>query len=192
MKSPTDFILISTFLSHTDIILKSLYDALSGILNNIHLFIPYCKSHSMSKIPRTLFPLHYMTWIRTLGVVNINLADIVHATHNKLNKDSYYSSHKVCYIPQTLLLDIQLIHIKPRVSMLLDIIWHDPLSLKEVTFQELLMGNSLASNNLSPSVIPDINRVMSKWNTIVTLTFPVSIGILSIIILWRHIIPYLK
>jgi len=192
MKSPTDFILISTFLSHIDIILKYLYNTLSDTVNNIHLFIPHCKSHSISKICRTLFLLLYKTWIRTQGLAIINHADIRNTTHNKLNKDSDYSSYKVCYIPQILLQNIQLIHIKPQVSMLLDSIWHDPLSLKDDTFQEHLRKNSLAYNNLSSCVIPDINRVMSKWNTIVTLTFPVSISILSIIILWSHIFPYLK
>jgi len=52
IKSVTDFILIASYHSHTETTLKYLQDALSGISSNIHLFLPYCKSHSMSKIPK--------------------------------------------------------------------------------------------------------------------------------------------
>lgn len=43
------------------------------------------------------------------------------------------------------------------------------------------MGDSLASNKLSPSLVPCINRVMSKCSMIPTLIFPGSISILECI-----------
>ena len=60
IKSVTDFILITSYHSHTETTLKYLQDALSGISSNIHLFLPYRKSHSMSKIPKIHSLLHYI------------------------------------------------------------------------------------------------------------------------------------
>jgi hypothetical protein len=60
IKSVTDFILITSYHSHTETTLKYLQDALSGISSNIHLFVPYRKSHSMSKIPKIHSLLHYI------------------------------------------------------------------------------------------------------------------------------------
>jgi len=58
MKSVIDFILIASYHSHTETTLKYLQDALSGISSNIHLFLPYRKSHSMSIIPKIHSLLH--------------------------------------------------------------------------------------------------------------------------------------
>ena len=63
IKSVTDFILIASYHSHTETTLNYLQHALSGITNSIHLFLPYHKSHSMSKIPKIDSLLHYIKCI---------------------------------------------------------------------------------------------------------------------------------
>jgi hypothetical protein len=53
----TNFILIASDHHHdTKTILKYLQDADSAISTNIHLVLPYHKSHSMSKIRQNSFP----------------------------------------------------------------------------------------------------------------------------------------
>jgi hypothetical protein len=54
IKSVTEFLLIASCHFNTNTMLKYLQDALGGISSNIHLFLPYCKSHSMSKIPKSV------------------------------------------------------------------------------------------------------------------------------------------
>jgi len=54
IKSVTEFLLIASCHFNTKTTLKYLQDALGGISSNIHLFLPYCKSHSMSKIPKSI------------------------------------------------------------------------------------------------------------------------------------------
>ena len=58
IKSITNFILFASYHSHTETMFKYLQDALSGISSTIHLFLPYCKSHRMSKIPKIRSLLH--------------------------------------------------------------------------------------------------------------------------------------
>jgi hypothetical protein len=70
-----------------------------------------------------------------------------------------------------------LFHIKSRVSILLHIVKSGPLSLKTDICRKLLVGDSLASDRLSPSLIPRIKGVMSKCNAIETLTFAEGISI---------------
>jgi len=64
-----------------------------------------------------------------------------------------------------------------RVSILLHIIKSDPLSWKEDVGRKSLVCNSLASDKSSPSLIPCINRFISKCSTIPTLTFPEDISV---------------
>lgn len=52
IKSFTDLILITSFHFHTETALKCLQDVLSVVCSNIHLFLPHCKSHCMSQIPK--------------------------------------------------------------------------------------------------------------------------------------------
>jgi len=177
IKSVTDFILFTSYHSHTDTTLKYLQDALSGISSNIHLFLPYRKSHSMRMIPKIQSLLHYIECIREMGSADNSDTKISEATHKNLIKDGYRFSNNVHYIPQMLRWETRLFHIKSRVSILLHIVKLDPLSPKADICRKLLVGDSLASNKLSPGLIPHINGVMSKRNTIATLTFPEGISI---------------
>jgi hypothetical protein len=177
IKSVTDFILITSCHSHTETTLKYLLDALSGISSNIHLFQPYRKSHSLSKIHKIHSLLHYIECIREMGSADNSDTEICEAAHKNLIKDSYRSSTKVNYIPQMLRWETRLFHIKSRVSILLHIVKLDPLSPKADICRKLLLADSLASDKLSPGLIPRINGVMSKHNTIATQTFPEGISI---------------
>jgi len=127
IKSVTDFILITSYHSHTETRLKYLQDALSGICSNIHLFLPYRKSHSMSKIPKIHSLLHYIECIREMGSADNSDTEISEAAHKNLIKDGYRSSNKVYCIPQMLRWETRLFHIKLRVSILLHIFKLDPL-----------------------------------------------------------------
>jgi hypothetical protein len=60
VQSVTDFILIASYHSLTETTLKYLQDMLSGISSNIHLFLPYHKSHSISQISKIHSLLHYV------------------------------------------------------------------------------------------------------------------------------------
>jgi len=177
IKSVTDFISITSYHSHTKTTLKYLQDALSGISSNIHLFLPYSKSHSTSKIPKIHSLLHYIECIREMGSADNSDTEISEAAHKNLIKDCYHCSNKVNYIPQMLRWEMRLFHIKSRVSILLHIIKLDPLSPKADMWRKLLVGDSLASDIVSPGLIPCINGVMSKCNTIATVTFPEGISI---------------
>jgi hypothetical protein len=70
LKSVTDFILIASYHSFTETALKYLQDALCGISSNIHLFLPYRRSHSMSKIHRIHSRLHYIKCFCEIGCAN--------------------------------------------------------------------------------------------------------------------------
>jgi len=72
---------------------------------------------------------------------------------------------------------MRLFHIKSRVSNVPHMVQSDPLSLMADICRELLVGDSLASDKLSPSLIPHINGVMSKYSMIATLTLPEGISI---------------
>jgi hypothetical protein len=110
-----------------------------------------------------------------MGSVDNIDTEISQAPHKNLIKDGYRCSNKVNYIPQMLRWEMCLFHLKSRVSILLHIVKSDPLSPKEDIWRKHLVGDSLASDKLSPSVIPRINGVMSKHSLIATLTFPVGI-----------------
>ena len=73
--------------------------------------------------------------------------------------------------------EMGLFQIKARNSIQLHIVKSDPLTRKADIWRNLLLGDSLASDKLSPSLIPHINRVMSKCSMIATLTFPQGISI---------------
>ena len=131
----------------------------------------------MGKIPKIHSLLHYIECIREMGSANNSDTAISEAAHKNLIKNGYSSSNKVNYIPQMLRWETRLFHIKARVSILLHIVKSDPLSLKADICRKLLVGDSLASDKLSPGLISCMNRVMGKRNTIATLTFPEDIGI---------------
>ena len=82
--------------------LKYLQDAVSGISTNINLFLPYRKSHSMSKIPKFCSLLHYIECMREVGSADNSDTERSEAAHKNLMKDDYHSSNKVNYIPQIL------------------------------------------------------------------------------------------
>jgi hypothetical protein len=115
IKSVTDFILIASYHSHNDNTLKYLQDALSGISRNIHLFLPYHKSLSMSKIPKICSLLHYIKCIRVMGLAGNSDTKISEAIQKNLIKDGYHSSNKVNYYPQILRWEERLVHIVSRV-----------------------------------------------------------------------------
>jgi len=67
IKSGTGFTLFASYHSHTKTTLKYLQDALSVISTNIHLFLPYCKTHYM-RIFTKIDSLHYYAaCIREMG-----------------------------------------------------------------------------------------------------------------------------
>jgi len=177
IKSVTGFILIASYHSHTETMLKYPHDALSGISSNIHLFLPYCKSHSMYKIPKIQSLLQYAECIWEIGSADNSNAEISEAAHKNLIKEAYHSSNKVNHIPQMLQWETRLFHIKLRVIILQHIVKSDHLSPKADICRKLLVGDSLASIELSPGLIPCINGVKSKCHTIATLTFPEDISI---------------
>jgi len=177
IKSVTDFISITSYHSHTETTLKYIQDALSGISSNIHLFLPYRKSNSMSKIPKIDSLLHYIECIREMGSADNSDTEISEAPHKNQTKDGSRSSNKVNYIPHMLRWETRLFHIKSTVSILLHIVKFDPLSPKADICRKLPVGDSLASDKLSPGLITRINGVMSKRNMIATLTFPDGISI---------------
>lgn len=71
IKLVTDFMLIASYNCHIQTMVKYLQDALSCICSKIHLFLPYCKSHSLSRIPKIQSLLHCIECIRKLGSANI-------------------------------------------------------------------------------------------------------------------------
>ena len=95
IKSVTDFILIASYHSHTETMLKYLQHALSAISSNIHLFLPYCMSHSMCKIPEIDSLLHYIECSRGIGSADYSDTEMSEAAHKNLIKDSYCPSNKV-------------------------------------------------------------------------------------------------
>ena len=105
-----------------------------------------------------------------MGSANNSDTEISEAVHKNLIQDDYCSSNHVNYIPQMLRCETGLFHIKLTVSILLHIIKSDPLSPKAEICRELLMADSLASDKVSPGLIPRNNRVRSKRNMIATLS----------------------
>jgi len=177
--SVTHFQLIDSYHSHTKTMLKYLHDALCGISNNLHLCLVCRKSHSISKIPKIHSHLHYIQFTREMGTANNSYTEISETTHKILIKDSYRASNKVNCILQMFWWGTHIIDIKSSVRILLHIVISDPISPKSAIRRKLLVRDSLASDKLSPALIPHINRVMSKCNRIVTITFPEGISILE-------------
>jgi len=116
-----------------------------------------------------------------MGSADNSDTEIAEAPHKNLLQDGCHSSNKVNYIPQMLRWETRLFHMKSRVSILLHIIKSDPLSPNTDMCRKLLVGDSLVSDKLSPGMIPHINGVMSKRNTIATLTFPEDLSISELI-----------
>ena len=80
VKSATDFILIASYHSHTETTPKYLQVAFTGICSNIHLFLPYRKSHSISRICKIHSLLHYIECIREMGSAHNSDTEISEAT----------------------------------------------------------------------------------------------------------------
>jgi len=177
IKSVTNFILIARYHSHPETTLKYLQKPLSGISSNIHLFLPYHNSHSMSKIPKIHSILHDIKCIRDLGSAENSDTKISEASHKNHINDGYHSSNKIYNVQQMLSCLMLLFDIKSRISILLHIVKSDPLSLNAHICGTLLVGDSMASNIFSTSLIPCINGVMSKCSMIATLTFSEGITI---------------
>jgi hypothetical protein len=180
-QSVSDFILIASFHFHTETTLKYLQDVLTGISSNIHLFLPYRKSHSMCKILKIHSLLHYIKCITEMGSTDIRDTKISEATHKNIIKDGYHSSDKVNYIAQMLRWEMHQFHIKSRVRILQHIVKSYPLLPKADICRELPVGDSLAFDKLSPGLTPCINGVMRKRSMFATLTFPQGI-IISVFI----------
>jgi len=98
IKSVTDFILIAGYHSHTETTLKYLQEALSGISSNIHLFLPNCMSHCMSKIREIHSLLQYIECIKDMASADNSDTEISEATHKNLIDDHYHSSNKITTI----------------------------------------------------------------------------------------------
>jgi len=179
IKSFTDFIFITSYHSHTKTTLKYLQDALSRISSNIHLFLPYHNSYSMTKIPKIHSLLYNIKCISEMACGINSDTEKSDAAHQDLIHDGLRSSNKVNYIPQMLQWETRLYHIKTRVSILLHIVKLDPLLPQTANCRNLLLGDSLVSTKSSPGLKPGINSVMRKCNTIATLAFPEGISILE-------------
>jgi len=117
IKSVTIFILIASYHSHTKITLKYLQDAHCAIGSNIHLFLPYRKSHSMRKIHKIQSLLHYIDCIREIGSADTSNTEISEAAHKNLVKNGSSSSIKVNYILQLLQWKTHLFHMQSRLSI---------------------------------------------------------------------------
>lgn len=74
-----------------------------------------------------------------------------------------------------------LFHIKSRVSILLHILSSHLLWPKADMYRMLHVGNSLGSDKLTPSLIPQIDTVITIPNMIVTLSCSEGINILELI-----------
>jgi len=179
--SVTNFILNARYHPHIKTTLKYLLDVLSGISSHIHRILPYRRSHSLSKIFKIDCLLHYIEYTWKISSANYSNTEMSKTAHRNLIKDSYHSFNNVNYIPQMLQWKMCLFDVKLKVSILLQIIDSDRLFLKADICRKLLVGDSLTSDKLSPSLIPCINRVMSKHNMIATLTFPEGVSILEYI-----------
>jgi len=177
IKSVTYFILIASYHSHADTMVKYLQTALSGISSNIHLFLPYCKSRSMSEMPIINSVPHYIECIRDLGCAKHSETEMYESTDKNLFEDGYHSFNKVSYIPQMWQLERCLFHIKSRVHIQLHIVKTDLISPKADMCRKLLVGDSLASNTLAPSLMPRIKCVMCTHNTPASVIFPSGISI---------------
>jgi len=74
-----------------------------------------------------------------------------------------------------------LFHIKSKEFLLLHIAKSDPVLPKTDICRLLLVGESLASNKILPSLMAYTNRVIRKYSMISTLIFPEGISILEYI-----------
>jgi len=105
IKSVSDFIVTASYHFHTKTTLNYLQDTLCGICCNIHLFLPYRKSYSMSKLPTIHSFPHCIEWIREMGSASNSDTKISEAADTNLIKNGYHSSNRVKYIPQMLQLE---------------------------------------------------------------------------------------
>jgi len=177
IKSVTDFILIASYHSPTKTTLKYLQAVLRATSSNICTSLPYHKSHLMHLIPWFHSHIHCIEFIRVMAFANTCDTIISEVAHKHLTMDGDDFSNNVIYIPQILRWEMYLFHIKLRVSIPLHIIKSDPLLLKADICRKILVAHSLASRKLSRYLIPRIDGVISKHNTIATLTFPEGITI---------------
>jgi len=181
IKSVTDFIVLASYHSHTEAILKYLLDALCGISCNIHCIQQYNKSYCISKIRHIYYVLHYIKCIRAMVSPDNGDTNISEAVHKNLTKNGDDCSNEGNIIPQILWSETHLFHIHLSVCILLHIIKLYPLSQKADICRMLLLGDSLESDKLSPSLVSHINRGLSKCSTIATLAFPEGISISEMI-----------
>jgi len=137
--------------------------------------------HSMSKIPKVHSFLRYIECIREMGSAENSDTGISEAALENIIKDDYRCSNNVNNIAYMLQWEMCLVHIMLRVSILLHIVRSDHFSLKADICRTLLVRNSLASQKLSPGLIPRINAVMSKCSVIAILTVPEGSSISEII-----------
>jgi len=151
IKSVTDFIQIASYHSHTQTMLKYLQDTLSGIRSNIHLFLPYHKSHSMSKIPKIHSLLHYIECNREICSANNSDTKISEPTDKNLIMDGYCSSNKVNCILQILRWEMCPFRTRSRVTIRLHMGISNPLSPMADIRTQLLGGDCLVSDILSHS-----------------------------------------
>jgi len=116
-----------------------------------------------------------------MGSTDHSDTEISEAPLKNLIPDGHHSSNKVDYFLQMLQREVHLMHIMSRVSIPLHIVISDCLLLKADICRKHIVGDSLASDKLSPSVIPCIKLVMSKRYLIATLLFSEGISISQLI-----------
>jgi len=90
-KSVTNVILILSYHSHTETVLKYLQNKLSGIGSNMDLFQQYRESHSIITVPNIHSLLHYIKCIRVIDSADNSDNKVSKATHKGLIQDGYHS-----------------------------------------------------------------------------------------------------
>lgn len=133
--SVTDLILKTSYHSHTETSLKCLQDVPSGISSNIHCFLPYLKSHSLSIIPKIHSFLHFMGCIMEMDSANNNNNKISQVAHKICIKNGYHSSDNVNYTMQLLRWEMHLCHVNSVVNILQHIVKADLFLQKASRFR---------------------------------------------------------
>jgi hypothetical protein len=135
----------------------------------------------MSKIPKIHSLLDYVECIREIGTADNTDTKICEAAYKNHIKNSYHSSKNIEYSLQPLGWEMCLFHIKSKVFLLLHIGKSDHVLPKTDICRLLLLGKSLASNGISPSLMACTNRVIRKCSMISIPIFLEGISILEYI-----------
>ena len=124
LKAVTDFILITSYHSHSDSTLGYLQDAHNAISRSLPLFSDFCKSEDASGIPKLHTIYHSIECIREMHSSDNTDMKQTESAYRWLIKNGYWASNKVEYVSQILEWERRLFHIKGRVNLYRYIILH--------------------------------------------------------------------